>query len=166
MMRVALAVVIAGTLLGLGACGGDGESEVASPPDPNGQRAVCPATEFSVDFDPEGGASLTTALGNLASATLDGFVISKSCETTFLNRDYSDAELAAEPLQNRGDVVCEAPGEIEIDVHPIVDPSDAVVGSNLIVTAGDTPTMIVSAVLKSGGSRLHYSASRCTATAG
>lgn len=127
-------------------------------------RAACQATGLRVSFDPAKGVALQSGDELLAFASWDSHDIAEKCTPLTGREDYSDVALAP-PIYALASFTCDASGEIKVDVHPIRSgDTGAVIGSNLIVTQGAENTMLVSAVLKPGGSRIYRAEGACGPT--
>ena len=144
----------------------------ASTPSGASRIVACPVRSFEVDFVQAESVTVTREGGDLAVASYEERSVSETCADASKPRSYPPIGNAAIVY---GDVrlACEAPAEVEIDVHPITDGDndDAVIGSNLIVytRSGDTAQALVSAVLKNRelaeiASRIYHDQRLCRVT--
>jgi hypothetical protein len=130
-------------------------------------RAPCPVREFRLVFDRDtGAAGIFTADGRLLTSISPG---SHTFGGELCRGVPAGAKrLSAEPstaVYESGGVLCTVPGEIELEVHPIVDgATGGRGGTTLLVSELGRATFVLSAVVVEdlGGRRYYYSPAHCT----
>ena len=97
----------------------------------------------------------------LAHASLRGRSLSRACvrisPAEFVIRGSPPV---SQPIYDDAELACRVPQRVLIQVHPILE-ADAPAGSVLLVVRPDRHTVIASAPLKEGGSRISYDTSTC-----
>jgi hypothetical protein len=185
MRRAWVGLLLAGVALALVSCGGEGASEAAdvAPEAPQTEQAAapaaptatehtarCSATRFRVSFLQADQVTVETGEGVLAFASYTDRGVDANCPDKPRAPSYDGA--LGEGVYEDVELLCSAPGPIEIHVHPIRYGSDTgpVTGSSLTVSdlsVGD-PRTIVGAVLKnreeaSVASRIYFAPKYCQA---
>ena len=142
----------------------------SGPASTESRTVACQATIFDVDFVQAESVSVTSEGRSLAAASYTDRGVSTDCTSTEKPRVFAENPALEDGVYEDARLNCEAPEQIEIDVHPIVDGdnNNAVIGSNLLVftRSSKTAEVLVSAVLKNQeqaavASRLYYAAAYC-----
>ena len=187
-VRNCVVLLLAGVALALVSCEGDGPSEevddratpptaeagetaAPAPPTATERTARCSATSFRVSFVQADRVRVETEEAVLGFASYTDRAVDSTCPDKQQASSYADAGLG-EGVYEDVELLCSAPGEIEIHVHPIRYGSETgpITGSSLTVadlSAGD-PRMIVGAVLKNQeeaavASRIYFASTYCKA---
>jgi hypothetical protein len=146
-MKRVLGIALAA--LGIAACGGGDET---LRPAFDGVFS-CGARAVVVEFDPAKGVTVSTADGELATATWMKRHVSKDCtlvrgapRTTMESSPYDDG-LLAKPMYGGAEIECTMPRGVRIDLHPIFN---ANIGRNdgSVLLIADGLRLVVSSVLK------------------
>jgi hypothetical protein len=124
--------------------------------DPASRATVfaCPrSTRVQVFFDPRGTVALVSAGAPLVYGTVGTRVVNRSCQPRGrlhgVPRGVMRGQVVATTL------TCVVPGSPRFEVHPITV-TGREVGSTVAVLEPDLRSIVLSAVLEPGGSRIYY----------
>jgi hypothetical protein len=122
---------------------------------------ACSTRIFEVSFDPARRVVVTSGGKVLAAASFTALRLGGSCRRIADPKGFGDGGLGPE-LRTATGFRCAAPDTIRIHVSPIRDKAGKIVGNKLSVgTGGPQLRVIVSAVLRSGTSRIYRARSAC-----
>jgi hypothetical protein len=141
--------------------------EEPEPIDPEAERfrAPCPVRDFRLVFDREGGLAVLFAADGrtLATVTVDSHRFENAICPSRRARAKIYQEGERPGTYESGAVACSPTREIDVEVHPTVDPAGRRTGTVLLVSERGRSALLVSAVLvdEPPGRRVYYSGARC-----
>jgi hypothetical protein len=121
----------------------------------------CSTNSFEISFDPARRVVVTSSGKVLASASLTSLSLGGTCRRVADPKTFVRRGLGPE-IRSKAGFRCAASEPVRIHVAPIRNGAGKIVGSALVVGIGARRLqVIVSAVLKAGGSRVSRARSAC-----